>query len=83
MMFYTITPVEEIFDELFADNVPRFEIIRGGLSMQVEQVGNTQGRIVRLFSTDPQDYLNPAWQPGMLINLAENEIPAYTDQQQL
>ncbi len=73
MMLYTITPIEELFPEWFGGEQQFIEIDRGPLHMQVEQFNGVQGRIVRLFSTDPQDYLQPAYQPGMLVNLTAAE----------
>jgi len=75
MIFYTITPVDELFDEMFSTERQIVEIQRGSLQMQVEPVGGTHGRIVRLLSTEPEDYLQPAWQPGMLVNLTSAELP--------
>ena len=38
-----------------------------GGTLLVEEMGQNQAKVVRLISTDPQDYLNPAIQPGCMI----------------
>jgi len=43
--------------------------------MQVEAVDARRVRIVRLFSPDPQDYLNPHYTPGTIIAFAPNFPP--------
>ncbi|MDF2684806.1 MAG: hypothetical protein K0R47_5996, partial [Brevibacillus sp.] len=36
-------------------------------TMLVEQTGPFEGRIVRLISPDPQDYLKPHYAPGQIV----------------
>lgn len=67
-MIYSIIPPEEIWDESNADPTFR-EVDINGCLMQVEQLTATRGRVVRLLSTDPQDFLNPSYQPGSFLNL--------------
>jgi hypothetical protein len=73
MMFYTIAPIESLFPELYADERQFVLIERGNIQMQVEPIDGGQGRIIRLISTDPAHYLQPALQPGMLVDLDNNE----------
>jgi hypothetical protein len=77
-MFYTIIPHELLTEGLDAER--RFiTITRAGLLMQVEPVEAPYARLVRVHSTDPQDYLNPNWQPGSVINLVAQDL----DEQQM
>lgn len=47
--------------------------------MQVEPVEAPYARLLRIFSTDPQDYLDPRWQPGSTISLAADDISGHMD----
>jgi len=68
MILYT-TMAKELVLEGFEDNVPEYEEIHGlgGIILQVEPLGFGQAKIVRLISSNPEDYLNPAFQPGQVI----------------
>jgi hypothetical protein len=67
MILYSIIPTEEIFQGMEDFNPQYEEIEMGGLSMQVERVSNNQAKLVRLYSTNPQDFLNPLFSPGTLL----------------
>lgn len=73
MTLYTIASIESLFPELFNEERQFILIQRGDLQIQVEPIDGMQGRIVRLISTDPAHYLQPALQPGMLVNLQAND----------
>ncbi len=69
MIFHTAMPLElvfENFDQLA--NQKLSEIRLGEATMLVEQTGGYEGRIVRLISPNPQDYLNPRWAPGQIVS---------------
>ncbi|HHW11023.1 MAG TPA: hypothetical protein GXX29_13745 [Firmicutes bacterium] len=69
MIFHTIIPPEYLYEQ-FCAVAPALQTIDiGGLKMQVEQGSAGWGRIVRLFSTNPNDYLNPRFAPGSWIDL--------------
>ncbi|MGI6627558.1 MAG: YlzJ-like family protein [Bacillota bacterium] len=61
MVLYTIYPQEVIFQV----DEPRnyFSVDFDGKTFIME-FSNGQARIIRLISSNPQDYLNPKWQPG-------------------
>lgn len=71
MILYTIFPEEVIFATTEAEKqsseAAPVEIEKGGVRLMV--LPHTGGRmeVVRVISTDPQDYMNPKWQPGMLL----------------
>jgi len=43
------------------------EINYQGKKLQVETLESGQYRIVRIISSNPQDYLNPKLQPGLIL----------------
>ena len=68
MILYTTMPLATVLQGLEDLNPSYLEMEVSGTRLVVEGTGLGQGRIVRLLSTDPQDYLNPSLQPGMTIN---------------
>lgn len=71
-LLYTVVPDEVIFgpDDGEEEAAPTaFAWQRGRAAVQVVPVGERLGRIVRVFSTDPRDYLDPSLEPGRLIEL--------------
>lgn len=71
MIVYTIFPLELVF-EGYEDFKPEYEEIeRDGCRLLVEALSFNQGKIVRLISSNPQDYLNPAYQPGEIIKFKD------------
>ncbi|NMA01997.1 MAG: hypothetical protein GX923_05460 [Clostridia bacterium] len=67
-VLYTIMPISTIFEE---DTKPGNyqEIIYDGIQMQVEHIHLNKFKIIRLYSTDPADYLKTYLQPGEIINI--------------
>lgn len=45
------------------------EVRQEGRLLLVEPQPGGQGKLVRLISSDPSDYLNPSWQPGTMVQL--------------
>jgi hypothetical protein len=71
MTIYSIFPVETIFEGWEESPPARTEnIVLNGLNMQVEIINFHQAKVVRLNSTEPNDYLKPEWQPGRVIELS-------------
>ncbi len=69
-MLYTIVPHEEIWGEL--DQVDQQEyrdVTLNGCTMQIQPVDSATGKVIRLMSTNPADYLNPQFQPGSTVML--------------
>ncbi|MEW6192452.1 MAG: YlzJ-like family protein [Bacillota bacterium] len=63
MLLYTPLPIELVMKG--TEPIARFrETSVGGVPILVEEVSPGRGRLVRLLSTDPFDYLNPALTPG-------------------
>ncbi|KYZ77126.1 hypothetical protein AXX12_03045 [Anaerosporomusa subterranea] len=66
MILWTIMPEELVFgQESYVD--PYEEIEFAGAKMMVEKIAANQCRIVRIISTDPQDYLRSDLQPGVVL----------------
>ncbi|WP_409340918.1 YlzJ-like family protein [Paenibacillus sp. MBLB4367] len=43
------------------------DVTINGMNMQVEMLNMQQAKVVRLYSPNPNDYLNPAYMPGSII----------------
>ncbi|QQE76191.1 YlzJ-like family protein [Brevibacillus composti] len=68
MIFYSVMPMEVVFEGM--DQLEKQvlqELPVGEATMLVQQTGPYEGRLVRLISPNPQDYLNPAYAPGQVI----------------
>lgn len=69
-MIYSVVPVEQIMSS--TEDVSPAEIEEmtiDGRVMQVQAINAKQAQIVRLISTDPLDYLNPAYAPGQIVQM--------------
>jgi hypothetical protein len=66
MILWTIVPLEEVFSS--GGNVSAYEEISyNGVNVLVERAGTAQCRVVRLLTTNPQDFLRADLQPGALL----------------
>lgn len=68
MIMYTSMPLEWVFEGYDQFNPTYTEIVYDGVQMLIEPTGSFQGKIVRLLSCNPQDYLNPNYSPGTIIH---------------
>jgi hypothetical protein len=69
LLLYTLMPLETVLEGI--DKKYEYkEIDVDGVTLVVESVGINQGKIVRLLSSDPQDYLNPSFSPGKIITFS-------------
>lgn len=67
MTLYSIIP-EEIVWEGYDKHEPDYmEVQINGITMQVERLNATQAKIVRIYSGNAYDYMNPAYAPGSLV----------------
>lgn len=66
MIVYTAMPLERVFDGM-DENRRLKEIQVEGMTMLVEPISPDQGKIVRLISSNPNDYLNMRYEPGQKI----------------
>ncbi|WP_059105220.1 YlzJ-like family protein [Shouchella shacheensis] len=67
MILYTLMPTEQIFPE--EENVFESQKVMDceGGQLVVEQVNGGDFRVVRLISSDPNQFLNPSYAPGTII----------------
>ncbi|HMM21628.1 MAG TPA: YlzJ-like family protein [Selenomonadales bacterium] len=66
MILWTVMPLDLVLDG--AEKMPACEEIDyGGLKIMVEKTSPVECRIVRLLSTNPQDFLRPDIQPGQVL----------------
>lgn len=68
MILYTPLPPESVLDGLESHRPDYRELDYPGGKMIVEMISHYQGRLVRLISPCPQDYLHPGYQPGTIIS---------------
>jgi virulence-associated protein VagC len=72
MFLFTVVPEEIIFEEEY--DVPQtVEISKNQMKLVIEPIGFTKGRIVRIISTDPYQFMEPAVQPGQEIILSDGD----------
>mgnify|MGYP001346298833 FL=1 len=69
MLIYTIAPIEEVLKGLEDTERELIEVEINGIPIQIEMTSPTSGQIVRVFSSDPQDFLDPNLQPGITVPL--------------
>lgn len=70
-ILWTAMPVDLVTDGLQPEIPAAVDMVVDGRLMQVMPGQGGRGTVQRLLSTDPQDYLDPRWQPGMVINLPQ------------
>jgi len=70
MILYTVVPTHYVVsaEYLAREDVPELiEVSLGGRKLLVEPMGPTTGKVARVLSTNPADYLDPALQPGQIV----------------
>jgi hypothetical protein len=67
MTLYTIMPDEVVWAGQESWQPEYMDVEINGISMQVERLNASQARVVRLYSGNVQDYLNPAYAPGSML----------------
>jgi len=73
-VLWTVLPPELVLEGY--DNCPAYEEIdHAGVKLMVEMISPRQCRIVRLLSTNPQDYLQPCLQPGVILTYRPADSP--------
>ncbi|MEB1810147.1 MAG: YlzJ-like family protein [Bacillaceae bacterium] len=67
MILYTMLPEEMIFPQDETSFAKQQTIpVEGGL-LVVEDIGESQYKVIRLISSDPSQYLNENYSPGRII----------------
>jgi hypothetical protein len=68
LILHTIIPLEVVLDGSDSYQPVYSEIPwKGGGTLLVEDCGQNSVKVVRLLSTNPSDYLDPAVQPGSIL----------------
>lgn len=69
-ILWTAMPVDLVIAGLEPEAPAAMEMMVEGRLLQVLPGQSGTGTVQRLLSTDPQDYLDPRWQPGTVISLS-------------
>jgi hypothetical protein len=75
-LIYTIMPGHIVVGEYGEPAAEPVEMVLGGRRIILEPGPGGEGRIVRLISTDPYDYLDPRFQPGRYLYLPCGGTPS-------
>ncbi|QIA26989.1 hypothetical protein DYI95_005165 [Thermaerobacter sp. PB12/4term] len=67
MLLYTVVPLHQVLEGWDAPRPEPVELQINGRTVLVEPDSPYGGRIVRLLSCDPKDFLDPAYQPGRRV----------------
>ncbi len=69
MILWTVFPVELVLNGFEAQTPSTYEEIEyNGVKLLVERISAVECRIVRIISTNPEDYLCPDFQPGITLS---------------
>ncbi|GAX90588.1 hypothetical protein EFBL_2215 [Effusibacillus lacus] len=69
MLYWAAIPLESVFEGFDSMTCNWIETEYQGIRMFVEPCGQGFGRVVRLLSANPYDYLNPHLAPGSIVPL--------------
>lgn len=72
MILWTAMPLELVlgdYDPAQTTPSPQVEVKYKDRTVIIEPLGLNKGKVLRLISTDPADYLLEDFQPGMVISL--------------
>ncbi|WJH33305.1 YlzJ-like family protein [Paenibacillus aurantius] len=70
MTIYSIIPETVIFENSENTDYRSTLIKHDGIEMEVRFINQTQARIERIYSGNPNDYLRAEYTPGSLLNFA-------------
>jgi hypothetical protein len=72
MILYTPMQLELVMEGLKEMKEPVTRLVDiGGVTLIIEDTGPGEGRVIRLLSTDPDDYLRPELYPGVVIKFQQ------------
>ncbi|HHY13747.1 MAG: hypothetical protein GX977_14720 [Firmicutes bacterium] len=69
MIHYVALPIELVVENMGKIDYQFTEVEIDGIKMILEPMDFNKGKIVRIISSDPNDFINPSYQPGQTINL--------------
>jgi hypothetical protein len=67
---HSIIPDEVIFHNAEDSDYRFTDVAVDGIPMQVQFFGEAVAKIIRLYSANPNDYLNPKYAPGTVVRFA-------------
>ncbi|GIP33130.1 YlzJ-like family protein [Paenibacillus sp. J2TS4] len=70
MTIHSIVPIERIMEGSEEADYSYEQIQLNGMEMQVQRISANQAKIIRIFSPQANDYLNPAYAPGTVITFS-------------
>lgn len=70
MILYTMMPHEQVFPPSSEETVNQVMITYNGIPVMAEWTENHEYRVLRVMSTDPNHYMDPACMPGSKISLS-------------
>ncbi|MEA4884632.1 MAG: YlzJ-like family protein [Clostridia bacterium] len=75
-MLYTVMPIEQVLSPFVADGGDPLPVLAAVDGVQVLIVPSDagRGRIERVLSTDPADYLNPSLAPGTVVDMPRPNV---------
>ena len=69
MILYTVLPMELVLEGIERER--QFtDVELGGVAMTIEPISAEEAVIIRIISTDPRDFLDPALQPGRILRFS-------------
>lgn len=74
MTLHTVLPQELVLAGLEDSSYDYHDVVIDGISMQVEFLGSAKAKIIRLYSGNLTDYLNPLYAPGSVIHYRPSQI---------
>jgi len=69
VILYTVVPDHLLTAGLQAPSPELVEVRHEGRTLYAQPLSGGRGRVVRLLSTNPSDYLESCWQPGAMVDL--------------
>lgn len=66
-MLYTVVCLEDVLEGIEEEPTLTMEVSLAGLVMEVEPQDDFSAKIVRVISSNPQDYLLENYQPGSIV----------------
>ena len=67
MILHTIMPCEHVYGSLGEPDYQFTDLVVNGVSMQVQMLDPGTAKIVRLYSANLEDFLNPGLAPGAVL----------------
>ena len=72
-MLWTVMPLESDMEGSDTFSPTYAELSWKTAALLVEPLGLGRARVIRIISSNPEDYLNPQIQPGSIIPLKNNQ----------